>query len=158
MGLYKSIKTNDKLEQEGIWLHVGGTRIRLARAGGKNTKFITAVEKVARENKRALEFMNESSSRKLYFKLYAEHVVLDWLTEDAKGTLDEMGQATAEDNFEGERYVRGISGPDDVVVDFNKENVLKTFDDLPDLFIMIKQTAEDPSLYRQELLDGVSGN
>ncbi len=38
------------------------------------------------------------------------------------------------------------------------ENILKTFDDIPDLLKLIKETAEDASLFRQDLLKDVEGN
>ena len=158
MGLYDKMKTSPKLESEGIWLQIDDTRIRLARAGGKNTKFITAAEKIAREHKRSLDLMGEEQGRKLFSKLYAEIIVLDWLTKAKDGTLDEDADAAAEDLPEDKRWKRGISGPDGSIRDFNVENILKTFDDLPDLLKIVKETAEDAALFRQSLLKDVEGN
>lgn len=158
MGLYDKMKTSPKLESEGIWLQIDDTRIRLARAGGKNTKFITAAEKIAREHKRSLDLMGEEQGRKLFSKLYAEIIVLDWLTKAKDGNLDEDADQAAEDLPEDKRWKRGISGPDGEVRDFNVENVLKTFDDLPDLLRIVKETAEDAALFRQSLLKDVEGN
>lgn len=157
MGLYKSMQTSPRLESEGIWLDLGHTRIKLGRAGGKNSKFTVAAEKVAREHKRSLDLMGEEQGRKLFSKLYAEIIVLDWLTKVEEGSLDEEGNFIGEDH-EGDRYSRGISGPDGSLIDFNVENVMKTFDDLPDLLKIVKETAEDSSLFRQELLAGIEGN
>ncbi len=159
MGLYDKMKTSPKLESEGIWLQIDDTRIRLARAGGKNTKFVVAAEKIAREHKRSLDLMNEEQGRRLFAKLFAEIIVLDWLTENPEGELDEVGQMFPEnpDPLE-KRWTRGISGPDGKLLEFNVENVLKTFDDLPDLLRIIKETAEDASLFRQSLLKGIEGN
>lgn len=158
MGLYDKMKTNSRLESEGIWLEIDDTRIRLARAGGKNTKFLVAAEKVAREHKRALDLMGEEKGRKIFGKLFAEVIVLDWLTQSDDGNLDEDGVP-----FDGEpgtktRWRRGISGPDGELREFNVKNVMATFDDLPDLLKTIKETAEDPSLFRESLLKEVEGN
>ncbi len=158
MGLYEKMKTSPRLEAEGIWLQVDDTRIRLGRAGGKNTKFIVAAEKVAREHKRALDLMGEEQGRKLFSKLFAEIIVLDWLTKAADGDFDEDGNAAGEDVIESARWKRGISGPDGNIIEFSVENVVRTFDDIPDLLKMVKETAEDPSLFRQELLRGIEGN
>jgi hypothetical protein len=158
MGLYDKMKTSPKLESEGIWLQIDDTRIRLARAGGKNTKFITAAEKIAREHKRSLDLMGEEQGRKLFSKLYAEIIVLDWLTKAKDGNLDEDADQAAEDLPEDKRWKRGISGPDGNVLDFSVENILKTFDDLPDLLRIVKETAEDAALFRQSLLKDVEGN
>lgn len=153
------MKTSPRLETEGIWLQVDETRIKLARAGGKNTRYIAAAEKIAREHKRALDFMGEEQGRKLFSKLFAELIVLDWLTKDPEGTLDEDGAALPEgaDPSDG-RWKRGISGPTGEIIEFKVENVLKTFDDIPDLLRMVKETAEDPSLFRQSILKDIEGN
>jgi hypothetical protein len=159
MGLYDSMKTSPRLESEGIWLDLDHTRIKLARAGGKNTKFIVAAEKIAREHKRAFDLMGEEQGRKIFSKLFAEIVVLDWLTKAKDGDLDEDGLPFAENEQEDAvRYLRGISGPDGVLVDFTVENVIRTFNDLPDLLKMVKETAEDATLFRQSLLKGIEGN
>lgn len=162
MGLYARMKTSGKLESEGIWLQIEDSRIKLARAGGKNTKFIAAAEKVAREHKRSLDLMGESQAKKLFGKIYAEMIVLDWLTRMPDGDLDEDGNPAGEDVPSTERWKRCISSQDDsgkeIFLEFKYENVLKVFEDLPDLLKVIKETAEDPSLFREELLKGIEGN
>ena len=158
MGLYQKMQTSPRLENEGIWLQIDNTRIRLARAGGKNTKFIVEAEKIARKHKRSLELMTEEQGRKLFANLYAEIIVLDWLTQSEDGDLDEDGQPAAENLPKNERWKRGISGPNNELLEFNFENVLKVFDDIPDLLRIIKETAEDPALFRQELVKGIEGN
>jgi hypothetical protein len=158
MGLYEKMKTSPKLESEGIWLQIEDSRMKLARAGGKNTKFTAAAEKIAREHKRALEFMNEQQARPLFAKLYAEVIVLDWLTRAEDGDLDEDGAAAAEDLAKHNRWKRGISGPTGEIVEYCVENVLKTFDDIPDLLRIVKETAEDAALFRQSILKDIEGN
>lgn len=158
MGLYEKMKTSPRLEAEGIWLQIDDTRIRLARAGGKNTKFQAAAEKIARENKRAIDLMGEAQGRKLFANLYAEHIVLDWLTKAEDGDLTEEGETAAADHPKGERWKRGISGPDGSIIEYNKDNVLRTFDDISDLLRIVKETAEDSTLYRQSLLKDIEGN
>lgn len=157
MSLYNKMQTSSRLETEGIWLQIADNRIKLARAGGKNTKFIVAAEKIAREHKRALDLMGEAQGRKLFSKLFAEIVVLDWLVQTDDGTLDEEGVAN-DDLEEGQRWKRGIPNPDDSIDEFTVENIIKTFDNLPDLLRIVKETAEDASLFRQSLLKGIEGN
>ena len=157
MGLYESFKTSPRLETEGIWLDLDHSRILITRAGGKNSQVIAEAEKIARTHKRALDLMGEGQAKKLFHKVYSEIIVIDWLTKDSEGSLDENG-APCQEGHEGDRYTRGISGPGSQIMEFNRENVTKTFDDLPDLFRIIKDTAEDGSLFRQELLKGIEGN
>jgi hypothetical protein len=158
MGLYEKMKTSSRLETEGIWLEIDDTRIKLGRAGGKNTKFTVAAEKIAREHKRALDLMSEEQGRRLFGKIFAEIIVLDWLTKSVGGDLDEDGDEAPEDLPKNQRWVRKISGPGGELIDFTVENVLRVFDDIPDLLRIIKETSEDASLFRQELIKDVEGN
>lgn len=157
MSLYKSMKTNPKLETSGIWLNLDHSLIRVGRAGGKNSKFLVAFEKIARENKRTMEFMTEEQSRKLLSKAYAEIIVLDWLTLDPNGLLNDNGDTIADD-YSGNRYSRGISGPDEELLEFNVANILKIFEDIPDVFKLVKATAEDASLFRSSFSKEIEGN
>jgi hypothetical protein len=158
MSLYQKMQTSSRLETEGIWLHIEDNRIRLARAGGKNTKFIAAAEKIAREHKRAMDFMGEAQGRKIFGKLYAEIIVLDWLIQNNEGTIDEMGNPAGEDTAPEDRYVRGVPSPDGTVIDFNVQNIVQVFDDIPDLLRIVKETAEDASLFRKDLVKHIEGN
>ena len=158
MALYEKMKTSPRLESEGIWLQIDDTRIRLARAGGKNTKFTVAAEKIAREHKRALDLMGEEQGRKIFTKLFAEIIVLDWLTRDETGILDKDGDPATEGLDKKERWTRGISGPEGEMMEFTVKNVKKVFGDIPDLLKLVKETAEDPALFRQELVKHIEGN
>lgn len=157
MGLYDKMKTSPRLETEGIWLEIDDNRIKLARAGGKNTKFTVAAEKIAREHKRSLDLMGEAQGRKLFSKLFAEVVVLDWLVKSKDGNLDEAGDVV-EDLPEDKRWKRGCPTPDGDVTEFNVDSVLRVFDDLPDLLRIVKETSEDPALFRESLLKDIEGN
>ena len=92
-------------------------------------------------------------------KLISEIIVLDWLTQRDDGDLDEDGLAFPENaKATDKRWKRAISGEGGELVEFNVDNVMKVFDDIPDLLKMVKETSEDASLFRQELLKGVEGN
>lgn len=158
MGLYEKMKTSPRLESEGIWLQIDDNRIRLARAGGKNTKFNTAAEKIAREHKRALDLMGEEQGRKLFSKLFAEIIVLDWLIRSDDGDLDEDGNAAPEGLEKDKRWKRGTPSSSGEIMPFDYTNVLRVFDDIPDLLRLVKETSEDASLFRQEILKGIEGN
>ena len=155
MGLYENMKTSPKLESEGIWLDLDHTRIKLGRAGGKNSKYVQALEKIMREYKRGIDQLSNEQSTKLFSKLYAETIIFDWLTKDDNGELDELGRAFSVD---GLRYTRGISGPDGDIIEPTVVNITQTLLDIPDLQLMIKQTVEDASLYRAALVESIAGN
>lgn len=157
MGLYDSMKTNDRLERDGIWLDLEHTRIKLGRAGGKNSKFVVAMEKVMREHKRTIDFMSDEQGRKLFNKVYADTVVIDWLTKKDDGELDEMGRDISAEAITV-RYSRGIEGPGGELLPFTTDNVAETLFNLPDLTIIIKETAEDSNLFKDKLVKGIVGN
>lgn len=158
-GLYASLATSKDLETGGIWLDLDHTRIRLARAGGQNVKYNAAAEKIARDNRRIFEhgLMTSAKGKEILRVLYADTVVLDWLSRSSDGTLDEDGEI-AGDDYEGPYYVRGVGQPDGSIGDFTKANVIKAFLDLEDLLIMVKETAESLTAFRKELVADVSGN
>lgn len=157
MGLYESLKTSDHLERQGIWLDLDHTRLRLGRAGGKNVKYNAAMSAVLAEHKRTLEFMPDEQGRRLFNEVYANTVILDWLTKDAKGTLNEVG-SEIDEGYNGIRYSRGIEGPDGKIIPFTPANVVTTLMALPDLAVMIKETAEDVNLFKEKLVKDISGN
>ena len=160
-GLYSSMATSKDLENKGIWLDLDHSRILLARAGGQNIKYNAAAERIANEHRRVFQhgLMTSAKGKELLRKLYADTVVLDWLSKDANGTLDLEGNPIGDDYPADEpRYVRGIGQPDGTVGEFNKANVIKVFVDIEDLLLMVKDTAESLTYYRKDLIEDVAGN
>jgi hypothetical protein len=51
-----------------------------------------------------------------------------------------------------------VTGPDGKPLEFSKENAVKLFTDLPDLFKDIRETAEDMTLFKLELDEADAGN
>lgn len=143
------MKTNAALETDGIWLDLEHTRIKLARAGGSNMKFNTAMETIARQHKRVIDLGLMSSKRgmELLHNVYAENVVLEWETLTAEKTAD--GKPI---------YKPGIGRPGDVIVEATVPNIIQTFLDVPDIFLMCKETAEGSQYFRQALLDDAVKN
>lgn len=142
MGLRDRFKTSDKLETSGISLELGETRLLLARAGGKNQKFNAAMARISKNHKRAIDhdLLSQDKARQLVFETYADHVILNWETL-----------------VDGE-WREGIEGPDGDLLPFNRENVIETLNEMPDLFTEIKLTAENIQYYRQSLLDDAVKN
>lgn len=160
-GLYSSMATSKDLENKGVWLDLDHSRILLARAGGQNVKYNSAAERIANEHRRVFQhgLMTSAKGKELLRRLYADTVVLDWLSKDASGTLDGEGNTIASDYPESEpRYVRGIGQPDGSIGEFNKQNVIKVFTDIEDLLVMVKETAESLTYYRKDLIEEVAGN
>lgn len=162
--LYKSMKTSRNLENEGIWLDLDHSLIRLARAGGQNVKFNAAAEKLGREHKRVfqLDLMSSAKGKELLRALYADTVVLDWWSKDDNGTHVRVdGELEPVDDYpvyDGPRYTRGIGQPDGSIGEFNRSNVIATFTEIEDLLIICKETAESLTYFRKGLVEETAGN
>lgn len=139
MNLYKLFKTDEDLEKEGIWIEYGSddegapVRIKVARAGGQNTAFSKALEKATRPHRKALQtgLLDDKTADRLFKNVFADHVVLGW--ENVTNSAGEN-------------------------LPFNRENVLKLFEDLPDLFTDLREQAANVALFREEIREEDLGN
>lgn len=139
MSLYKLFKTDENLETDGIWLEYGQNekgepiRIKIARAGGHNSAFSKALEKATRPYRKAIQtgMLDNKTADRLYKEVFAETVVLDWMN---------------------------VEGPDGQPMEFKRENVLKLFEDLPDLFADLREQANNVALFRDEVREADLGN
>jgi len=134
MSLYKQFSTDKNLEKVGIVLEYGPNskgeeiEIRIARAGGANKRYDTLLEVRLKPHRRQIqaETFSREQQEKIFLDVFAETVVLGWNNvEDADGN----------------------------VMDFNKENVIKLFTDLPDLYEDVKAQSGKAALFRQQVLE-----
>jgi hypothetical protein len=155
MALYKSMATAPSLEQEGVWLEIEGTRIRVARAGGTNTKYNKAMEHAAKNHKRVFDLglMTNEKGLEILRTVFASTVVIDWLTKTETGNLDSEGN-----EIDGGGYERKIECADGSLCDVTPANIIQTFVNLQDLFFMVKDTAENMTYFRQSIIDDIVGN
>ena len=140
-GLYNTFKTNEQFETEGVWLEYGyldddeskPIRIKIARAGGQNKAFTKALEKATKPHRKALQagMLDDRIADRLYKGVFAETVVLDWMN---------------------------VTDQDGNELEFTKDNVLKVFSDLPDLFVDLREQAGNVSLFRDEVREADLGN
>lgn len=142
MSMYEQFKTSDNLEVKGIHLDYGGFRVTIARAGGANKRFAKIADAKSKPYRRAIqtETLDADVSMRLLREVYAEAVVVNW-------------EVKQED-----KWVQGIEGPDGKVLPFNRGNILKTFEALPDLFMDIQSQATKVGLYRETMLEEDSKN
>lgn len=148
MGMYGDFRSDPTLEQGGIVLDYGAFRVTVARAGGSNKSFQKLMEQKARPYQRAIQagaFDNERAGE-LLRDVYASTIIKDWETRFP---------AAVEGEYE---WKQGIEGPDGALLPFTKENVLKTFVALPDLFTDIVEQAGKAALYRASLREAAGGN
>lgn len=139
MNLYNTFETNKDLERDGITLDYGFNdknepiQIRIARAGGSNTRFAKILEQKMRPYKRAIatDSLDNQVAQQLMIEAYADAVILGWT---------------------------GVQDRDGNVLDFNRENVVKVLTDLPDLFYDIQAQSQKAALFREDIRATEAGN
>lgn len=132
-GPYSVFLTDKALEKEGIVLDYGDFKIKVARAGGANAAFQKALTAKVRPYKRQLDAgtIPDDVAEKLFLDVYAEAVVLGW-----EGVTDENGKP----------------------LPYSKENAVKLFSDLPDLFRDVQNQAAAISNFRAEVTEDTIKN
>lgn len=132
--IYEKFGTDKKSEQEGIILDYGdGVTIKIARAGGSNVRFEKAVQQKMRKFglQAKHDLLEPEQMRSVMREVFAETVVLDWT-----GFTDKEGET----------------------LPLNRENIIKVFTDLPDLFDDVLEQSRKASLFKQTLLESEAGN
>lgn len=123
---YELFGTNKELEAgKGVTLQYPGFSITIHRAGGANKKFASTLDQKMKPYRQRFErgLLDDDTSQKILLESYAEAVVVGW---------------------------KDVKGPDGLPMEFNVENVVKLFTDLPDLFEDVKNQANKVSVFRQE--------
>lgn len=147
MGLRKLFKTDKRFETEGVVLDYGETRIRIARAGGANKRYIKALDKATKPYRRAIATgaFSDERANEILRRVYADTIVLNWETK------------------RGGEWLPGID-PEDLGVEgaelqpVTAENIVKVFTNLPDLFSDVQQQAQSIALFRSEVDEAAAGN
>lgn len=147
--MFSQFETDPTLESQGIWLDYGDFRVKIARAGGANKRYLSFAEAKTKPFRRAIAAgtMPEERSRALLFDIYAKTVILDW--EVAKGVDEETKETIWE---------KGIHKKEGGILPFNEENVALTFRLLPAVFFDIQSAAESIAMFRKEEMEEDSKN
>lgn len=142
MSMYEQFQTDPDLEKNGIFIDYGEFRVTLARAGGANKQYAKLLEAKTKPYRRAIqiETMDNEKAMDLLLEAFAEAVVLNWEVKD------------------GDKWKKGIEGPDGDVIPFNTDNVIKTLRALPDLFNDLQEQASKVALYRKSIDEDDAGN
>jgi hypothetical protein len=143
MSMYQQFQTDTQAERKGIVLDYGDFRVTIARAGGANKRFQKTLEARTRHLKRLIQTDNldNEQAEPIVREVYADTVVLDWELQQPDGS-----------------WTQGIEGPEGEVLPVTKENILATFNNLPDLFADIKEQALKASLFRVALKEQAAKN
>lgn len=134
VSIYDYFKTDDGMEQTGIWIDYGPAgSFLIARAGGKNQKFNQVLQRENRQNKFKIDndLLSEQEGRELMYRVFAEAVVKDW--QDVRDRDGRLMQCT-------------------------RDNIIKLFRDLPDLFMDIQTQAQKVANFREKELEDAAKN
>lgn len=123
---YELFGTDKELEAgKGVILQYPGFSITIHRAGGANKKFSAILDQKMKPYRQRFErgLLDDDTSLKILLETYAEAVVVGW---------------------------KDVKDADGKTMEFNTQNVVKLFTDLPDLFEDVKNQANKVAVFRQE--------
>lgn len=132
MSLYNQFGTDKKVEKEGVILQYGNTddgkpiQIKICRAGGANVAYNKAMETKTKPYRRQLQngTLDIEVMTSILREVYADTVVIGW---------------------------SNVEGADGKPMAFTRENVIKLFTDLPELFADVQEQATNLALFRAEI-------
>jgi hypothetical protein len=139
MSLYKMYKTDAKKETEGIVVEYGTdskgnpVKFRVARGSKTNMHYQTILERETRPYRRLIQGdkLKKETENKLNILVFVKALLLGW------------------ENVENEN---------NEPMEFNQDNAIKLFTDLPDLFTELQTTAMDGNNFREEALEEEAKN
>ena len=134
MNLYKQFETNADLEKTGVVIEYGNNSdgkvisFRVARAGGRNTAYLSYLENKLKPHRRMIQMdtMDQKLFENIVMDAFATTVVLGWEgVEDRKGNL----------------------------LPYTPNNAMSLFNDLPDLYKDLQEQSTKVALFRNEVLE-----
>lgn len=144
---YEIYETKKDFETDGKWINYPSWRIKIARAGGKNSNFIKVRDEVARKN----DITNLGSEdaevvESLYAEIYAKAIIKDWEVKDEKTGEWKRGLFLKDENDEIK------------VVEPTTQNIIQCFSDLPDLFDDVIRRSNQIQTFQKEKDDELIKN
>ncbi len=183
MSLYSEFEVSSKNEQNGVdftYTDDNGKpvfKVRLARAGGSNSRFDEVQEREMAPYRRQKK-MSAQLREQIYRRVFAEACALPgtWMFKERAGmkcagnscdyAIDESGVKTNQLAWTPEvprarladGFVKGIEQRDGTIVPDTAETVAVVFEALPELFLMLFREATSRDAFRVEDLEEDSKN
>ena len=153
---FAQYEVNEDLETAGVWLVDPFHRMRVARAGGRNTQFNTIYEALTKPYRRAIQTktLPKDIDLDLSRELYAKAVVKGWSVAEIE--QDEKGRNRAKRDESGEIVWLDGKMFDPVtyeVIDVTVEKIIETFRIKPELYTYVVERANDVTTFRDEDAD-----
>lgn len=142
MSLRKTFKTDKIAEVEGVEIEVGindhngkPVKIRLARMSNSNKRYTAALSKSTRPHQSAIQndALDPDLAKKILQEVFIDTVLLDWSNLPTS-------DLTGDDN-------------DDSLLSFTRDNALKLFEELPDLYVDWSARAQTSAAFREKERD-----
>ena len=131
-------KTSPKAEAEGVALDYCDFWIKVTRAGATNARFKKLFDKAMKPHRRAVanDTMNNEVAERITREVWAESIVLGWGSKLGDGLMPYQGEALT----------------------FNVPNCIRLFDELPDLFIDVREQSMKLGLFQDDEQETDTGN
>ncbi len=149
---FAQYEVNEDLETAGVWLVDPFHRMRVARAGGRNTKFNTTYEALTKPYRRAIQTktLPKDIDLELSRELYAKAVVTGWSVAETK---QEGKKTVVVRNEQGEIVWLDGKMYDPVtyeIIDVSVEKIIETFRVKPELYTYVVERSNDVTTFRDE--------
>lgn len=132
-------KTDTQREKEGIWIDYGAFQVRIARCGGANAEFTRALRERSKPYKKLAQTGNmpEAVYLKILREVFADTIIRGWETW--------VGDETSGG------FRPGIEplDPAEELLPATRDNVVKTLEEMPDLFEDIQTQSANLALFRE---------
>jgi len=141
---FATYQTSGDLESRGVLIQEPNFQIRIARAGGKNTKYRVVAERVLRPVRRALQLgvISEEVAAEKTADILAEAIILDWKTRDLNGPED-LDEAI---------WIDGVPDPTTFeIVPATVQNIKAALLAAPELAQYLMDQAKDASVFREDI-------
>jgi hypothetical protein len=136
MSLFKQFKTDPAKEIDGVKIYMpeaeneDGTipEFTIARMGGTNKRYSRALESGTREHRRAIEkkLLSNEKAEEVFLTVFIDTILIGWANiQDAKGKL----------------------------IEFNKANVRKLLEELPEVYERLQEEARLLDNFRADALE-----
>lgn len=139
MNLFKQFATDPQAEKEGVRFEIGvnsqGETIafQIARAGGANIRYAKSIEAKTKPYRMQIQAgtIDPEIAARLMREVFAESVVIGW---------------------------EGIEDEDGHLLTYSPAAAATLFEQLPELYALLQEQAQNVALYRKEVLDNVAKN
>jgi hypothetical protein len=138
--IYDLFKTDENVETKGVFLNYGKSiKILVKRAGGANRNFDRVIKELTKPHRQLVKSVQSGTAS----------------DADAKQLDGIMKRAYAMTVVEG---WSGVRGPDKREIEFSVEACIKLFDDLPPLWVDIRDYASNYLNFMPEDIEVVAKN